>query len=268
MTLTENEHPDRVPAGAIARALRRGANVALDALMPPQCLSCGASIERHGSVCSACWSDLSFIAGAKRDVCGTPFELAGSAPVVVCGACARERPIYHRARAALRYDDPARRLILAFKRGDRTEIAPLLATWLRHSGRELLEDVDVLVPVPLHRWRLFQRRYNQAALLAAALGGQCGRRVLPEGLVRRRPTPSQSGHSRAGRWRNVAGAFAVGKRYADVIFERNIVLVDDVLTTGATVTACVRCLLDAGARRVDVLTVARVVRDHGEIGRH
>ena len=236
--------------------------------MPPQCLSCGASIERHGSVCSACWSDLSFIAGAKRDVCGTPFELAGSAPVV-CGACARERPIYHRGpgRTSLRRSSPT--------------IDPRFQTRRSHGNRaaargpgfgtvagNFSKTSTSWFPFLSIAGALFQRRYNQAALLAAALGGQCGRRVLPEGLVRRRPTPSQSGHSRAGRWRNVAGAFAVGKRYADVIFERNIVLVDDVLTTGATVTACVRCLLDAGARRVDVLTVARVVRDHGEIGRH
>ena len=127
-------------------------------------------------------------------------------------------------------------------------------------------DAELLIPVPLHRWRLFQRRYNQAALLANALAKQCGLRALPEGLVRTRATPTQTGRSRDGRRRNVQGAFAIGKRCRDVICDRHIVVVDDVMTTGATVSACARCLTEAGARRVDVLTVARVIRNDSDGG--
>ena len=228
-------------------------------LMPPQCMSCGASIEQHGGLCASCWSDLSFIAGSLCDICGTPFELAAN-PGAVCAACVQDPPVYRHARAALRYDDPARHLILAFKRGDRTEVAPLLATWLERAGRELFEDVDYLIPVPLHRWRLFQRRYNQAALLAIALAKRRKVGILPDGLVRKRSTRSQTGLTREGRHRNVRDAFELGKHGANVVSGRNLVLIDDVMTTGATVSACARRLTQAGAKRIDVLTVARVVR--------
>ena len=182
----------------------------------------------------------------------------------VCAACLRARPVYHRARSALRYDEAARRLILSFKRADRTELAPLLATWLHHAGQALLEDADFLVPVPLHRWRLFQRRYNQAGLLAHALGARCNITVLPDKLVRKRATGSQAGLTRVRRRRNVRGAFDIDDRATDIVAGRNLVIIDDVMTTGATVSACAQRLIKAGARRIDVLTVARVVRENDE----
>ena len=250
-------------AEILQRRLARWAGKALDFLIQPQCLSCGTSIERHGGLCAPCWSDLSFIAGSLCARCGTPFELARGNDAV-CGACVRDPPVFDRARAALRYDDAAKRLIVTFKRADRTEIAPLLARWTFTAGGDMLADADWLVPVPLHRWRLFWRRYNQSSLLANALGRQSGVGVLHQGLVRTRFTPSQSSLSRVARLSNVAGAFAVGKGAVDTIPGSRVVLVDDVMTTGATVSACGRQLVDAGAARVDVLTVARVVRDGGD----
>ena len=261
--MTIERHSGTRGQWSLNRWLGRAGEIALDLLMPPQCLNCSASIERHGGVCAPCWSNLSFIAGSLCATCGTPFELA-TGDDAVCGACIRDHPVFDCARAALRYDDAARRLVLAFKRADRTEIAPLLARWMRAAGADMLADAHWLVPVPLHRGRLFWRRFNQAALLAIALGKQSGVPVLHRGLMRTRPTPSQAGLSRESRHRNVSGAFAVGKGAANMISGARIVVVDDVMTTGATVSACARRLRDAGAMRVEVLTAARVVRDGGE----
>src|SRR5262249_27634825 len=141
---------------------------------------------------------------------------------------------------------------------DRTEAAPTFGNWLARAGTELTADADLIVPVPLHRWRLLLRRYNQAGLLAQALGRAVQRPVAPDLLVRRRRTPSQGGPGRTGRRRNVAGAFAVRPRRAGLVEGRRVLLVDDVHTTGATLGECARVLRRAGAAAVDVLTLARV----------
>ncbi len=189
--------------------------------------------------------------------CGFPFDFDLGAGAL-CGECARRLPPFHRARAVLRYDDGSRDLVIAFKHRDRTDAAPAYGAWMARAGAELLEDADLLVPVPLHRMRLIQRRFNQSALLAHALAARSGVACAPDALIRTRPTPSQGQFSRAARFRNVQGAFKV--RRAGDIGGRRIVLVDDVLTTGATASACARTLLRAGADSVDVLTLARVVR--------
>ncbi|MDP7667316.1 MAG: phosphoribosyltransferase family protein, partial [Rhodospirillales bacterium] len=157
-------------------------------------------------------------------------------------------------------DDASRRLVLAFKHADRTDAAPAFAEWMARAGAELLADGHVIAPVPLHWTRLFRRRYNQAALLAAALGAKAGVPVAHELIVRRRRTPSQGGLGPSARRRNLAGAFAAAPKGADAIADRRVLLVDDVFTTGATARACSRALLGAGAAAVDVLTLARVVR--------
>lgn len=158
------------------------------------------------------------------------------------------------------YNDTSRRLILAFKHADRTDSAPAWGDWLARAGAELLADADFLVPVPLHRRRLMSRRYNQAALMAQALGRKSGLPVLVDTLICTRSTPSQGKMSRTQRERNVAGAFAVRESRQPAVKDARIVLIDDVMTTGATLTACVRPLLRAGAGRVDALTLARVIR--------
>jgi ComF family protein len=170
----------------------------------------------------------------------------------------RDRPDFDRARAVFKYDDSSRGLVLGFKHGDRIHGAPAYGRWLRRAGAELLADADLLIPVPLHWTRLFARRYNQAALLAHAIRAAGGPSVAPDWLLRRRRTPSQGHRNRTGRAENVRGAFAL--RRGRSVAGRRIVLIDDVFTSGATVGECARVLRRAGAARVDVLTLARVVR--------
>jgi ComF family protein len=191
--------------------------------------------------------------------CGYPFELM-PAETPYCGACLQRRPVYDRARAAMAYDEGCRDLVLGFKHADRTEGAPAYAAWMARAAADLLDETDVIVPVPLHRWRLLRRRYNQAALLANALGKRERVPVAPDALVRKRNTPSQGAMTTDGRWRNVRGVFALRPAARRHIADRRVLLVDDVMTTGATLEACARTLKKAGAAGVDVVTLARVVR--------
>ena len=240
-----------------AQGLRRGALAVFDLLLPPRCLACGVTVSTPGAVCVECWRALRLISAPMCAACGFPFDYDLGAGVL-CGECAGRAPPFGRARAVLRYDDASRDLVIAFKHRDRTDAAPTFGTWMARAGAELLDDADLLVPVPLHRMRLIRRRFNQSALLAHALAGRTGVACAPDALIRTRPTPSQGGLNRAQRLRNVQGAFKV--RRAGDMKDRRIVLVDDVLTTGATASACTRVLLRAGAASVDVLTLARVVR--------
>lgn len=227
----------------------------LDALMPPQCLACNKAVGAPGSLCPTCFSQLNFVASPVCEVCGVPLEpLAGDG--LLCGACVRELPVFNRARAVFLYEDASRPLVLKLKHGDRTDTAVHLARWMKRSGLDLIEDCDVIVPVPLHRWRLLVRTYNQSTLLANALGKLSGTSVNATVLTRTRATRNQGGLNRKARRRNVARAFTV--RQASEVKGKKILLVDDVLTTGATANACAKALLDAGAVRVDVLVLARV----------
>lgn len=243
--------------GAAAPRLTGAGRWLLDAILPPRCLGCGCVLEGEGGLCSACWPGVSFLAAPWCALCGHPFPYA-MGDGALCGACTAAAPPY-RARAVMAYDDGARPLVLGFKHGDRTHAATVFGAWLARAGREFATEADLLVPVPLHPWRLFLRRYNQAALLAWALGQAWQCPVVPDVLARRRATPSQGGLSRQGRFRNVEGAFQVRERRVAAVRDARIVLVDDVMTTGATAAACARALLQAGAARVDVVTLARVV---------
>ncbi len=242
------------------QAVRMLAGV-LDLVLPPRCLACGAAVESQGRLCAACWRSLTFLGPPQCRLCGYPLPHAQpDAPL--CGRCAVGPPAYDRARAALRYDEGARSLILAFKHADRTDIAPAFGRWLGHAGAELLADADLIVPVPLHRWRLLKRGYNQAAILARALARETGLLMIPDLLQRHRATPSQQTLSARARLANVtAGAFRTHPWHRRRAVGRRVVLVDDVLTTGATVGACTRVLRQAGVVQVDVLTLTRVVRD-------
>ncbi|MET4807615.1 ComF family protein [Limibacillus sp. MBR-115] len=232
---------------------------AVDLLLPPRCFSCGVLVTQQGLLCHHCWSELDFVTDPQCFSCGLPFEY-DLGPKTRCAACLAQPPSFHRARALLRYDAAARRLLLPFKHADRTAAAPHFAAWMARAAPELLADCDLVAPVPLHWRRLWRRRYNQAALLAQALAAQAGVPCVPDLLVRTRATASQGHLSRSGRGRNVAGAFALKERYAANIEGARVLLVDDVLTTGATLEACTNSLIRVGAGRVDVLVMARVVR--------
>ena len=242
-----------------AAPIRRAGTVLLDALLPPRCLACAGPAGSHGAVCAACWNGLALLGAPCCARCGHPFEV-DPGPDALCGACLRTPPAFGRARAVMRYDEASRGLLLAFKHRDRTQAAPAFGRWMARAGAELLADADLLVPVPLHWTRLFARRFNQSALLAQAIGRVAGIAVAPDLLQRRRRTPSQGRLSRTDRAANVRGAFRAHPRRGRLARGRNVLLIDDVYTTGATVTACARVLRRAGAASVDVLTLARVVR--------
>ncbi len=239
--------------------VRRAAAAALGLLLPPRCLVCGGVVEGAGAVCAACWPGITFLGPPHCAACGYPFAF-DPGPGALCGSCAARRPSWRRARAVIAYDEASRAPVLAFKHRDRIDAAPAFGVWMARAGAELLADADVLVPVPLHRARLLRRRYNQAALLAQAIARASGVPAALDSLVRTRRTPSQGRLSPPARRRNVAGAFALRAGRAHLVADRRVVLVDDVMTTGATAEACTRTLLGAGAAAIDVLTLARVVR--------
>ncbi len=233
---------------------------ALDAVLPPLCLSCGAVVGEPGSLCPACWAAMEFLAAPLCDACGHPFDVdPGIGAAMLCAPCLAKAPPWGRARAVLRYDGASKPLILRFKHADRLEGAPAFARWMARAGADLLECAELVVPVPLHRWRLLARRYNQAAVLALALARLGGVPALPDALVRVRRTLPQGHMDRDQRRRNVSGAFAVPPRRRAQVAGRRVLLVDDVLTTGATAGECARVLRANGAAAVDVLTLGRVV---------
>ena len=241
----------------------RAARAAIDAVLPPQCLSCGAVTDTTGKLCPTCWSKITWLAAPLCQCCGVPLEFDpqnSTGEDLMCGACLRSPPAFARARAVFRYDDAGRGLVLAFKHGDRLHGAPAYGQWLARAGAELLADADIVAPVPLHWTRLAWRRYNQSALLANAAARVARRRSVPDLLVRTRRTVQQGDMGRAARRRNVHNAFRVGRPYIALVPGKRIVLVDDVLTTGATAEACVHALVQAGAAAVDLLALARVVR--------
>lgn len=212
-------------------------------------------MDRPGVIEPALWAELSFLAGPSCFHCGFPLQEEPGAEGV-CGACAGKAPAYDRARAALAYDDHARRLILDLKRGGRRDGLPVFARWMSQAGAELIERADIIAPAPMHWTRLAIRSFNQAAWLAQALAQSTGKPWRPEALRRVKRRKSQAGLSASERRRNVAGAIKAGTKLSGL----NVLVVDDVFTTGATLEACARALKRAGAAEVHGLTLARVVR--------
>jgi ComF family protein len=237
---------------------RAALGTALNTALPPLCASCRTPLGNLGGLCPACWSRVSFIAPPYCERLGIPFAYDPGPGILSMEAIA-DPPAYGRARAAVRYGDVARDLVHRLKYGDRLDLATSMGRWMARAGRELIDDADALVPVPLHWQRLWGRRFNQAAALAKAAAADTGVPVLTTALRRMRATSQQVGLSRSARAMNVQGAFAVTEDGGATIYGKRLVLVDDVLTSGATVDACARALLRAGARNVDVLVFARVV---------
>lgn len=234
----------------------------LDTVLPPRCPFTGEIVDRNGMVSAEAWAKLSFIAEPVCAACGFPFEFALPAfsGEALCGPCLMQRPVFNAARSALVYDDASRDLILSFKHGDRLESVTVMIPWLIQAGAKMIAEADLIVPVPLHRWRLLARRYNQAALIGAALGKKTNLQFSADALLRIRATPTQ-GHLNADeRRKNVRHAFAVSEKRKGLVEDKSILLIDDVYTTGSTVEECAKALQAAGAKKVDVLTVARVVR--------
>lgn len=238
---------------AIRGLLGRALNVAL----PPLCPSCREPVGGDG-LCPTCWARLSLIAPPYCERLGIPFAFDAGPGVLSMEAIA-DPPAYQRARAAVRYDEVARSLVHALKYGDRLDLAPTMGRWMARAGRELLDDTDALVPVPLHWRRLWARRFNQSEHLAKAVAQGHGVAVADAALKRVKATAQQVGKTRTERASNVQGAFRVPPERRAEVAGRKLVLIDDVLTSGATVDACARALLRAGAQRVDVLVFARVV---------
>jgi len=244
------------PVKRAAEAVRAVLRTALDLALPPLCPACREPIEGRG-LCPACWSKLSFITRPYCERLGIPF-VYDPGPGILSMEVIADPPAYHRARAAVRFDDISRALVHGLKYGDRLELAPMMGRWISHAGRELLAEADVLVPVPLHWRRLWARRFNQSAMLAAAISAESGVPIAAAVLKRVKPTVQQVGLSRSERAQNVQGAFRVSPEGKPAVVGRRLVLVDDVLTSGATVDGCARALLRAGAASVDVLIFARV----------
>ena len=230
---------------------------ALDVALPTLCPASREPVGGDG-LCAPCWSKLALISPPYCERLGIPFAYDPGPGVLSMEAIANP-PAYHRARAAVRYDDIARTLVHALKYGDRLDLAPTMGRWMARAGRELLDSADALIPVPLHWRRLWARRFNQSALLAKTIAQHSGVAVADSALKRVKATAQQVGLSQAQRAENVQGAFRVPSECTAEVTGRRLVLVDDVLTSGATSDACARALLRAGAHSVDLLVFARVV---------
>lgn len=237
-----------------------------ETLFPPSCPTCGNETAVARTLCAACWRDMAFLDARGCRHCSRP--IPGLSPDdpdpagEVCEECLRHPPAWVRGRAAFRYEGPGRRLVLGLKHGDRLDTVPMLGSWLLRAGRPLVDDADLIAPVPLHWTRRLKRRANQSAELARWLAGASGKReaYAPRLLLRMRRTASQDGKNRAGRVANVEGALRLGYGAGEMA-GRRVLLIDDVLTTGATLDAAARLCLRGGARAVDILVLALVARD-------
>ena len=252
----EAERSRSLPA-ALTSGLRRLAQSLADAVVPPVCLSCQTPLAAHNALCPECWSQISFIRPPLCDRLGIPLPFDTGGAMISAAASARP-PVYQRARAVAAYDGVMRRLVHDFKYHDRHDVRRLFGRWLRDAGSEILGSADLIVPVPLNRMRLMRRRFNQAAILGGELTRLTGVAQVPTALLRVKATRTQVGLTYDQRRQNVRGAFVVRPGDLARISGRRVVLVDDVITTGATAEACAKVLLKAGAASVDVLALALV----------
>ncbi|ACB78561.1 competence protein F [Methylorubrum populi BJ001] len=246
---------------AVRDGVRRLASAAIGLVYPPTCVACGGATGQPHALCAACWRGLRLIERPYCERLGTPFALdLGIGSLLSPGAIA-EPPVFGRARAVAIYDGTARDLVHRLKYGDRLDLARTMGRMMASAGREVLDEAELILPVPLHGLRLWRRRFNQSALLARAIGEIAGKPCELHALVRVKATRPQVGLTRAQRAANLQGAFRVADRARLRIAGRRLLLIDDVSTTGATGNAAARVLLRAGAAGVDLLTFATVARD-------
>ena len=248
------------PAGRVLSLSRNLARAALGLLYPPACIACGAATGEAHALCAGCWAGIRFIERPYCERLGTPFAV-DYGPGLLSPAALADPPVYRRARAVAQYDDTARALVHRLKYGDRLDLAPALGRMMARAGAELLAETEIVVPVPLHRERLWRRRFNQAMALARAVAAGSGVAADPFLLARVKRTQSQVGLTKAQRAENLQGAFRVPTEARGRLKGKRVLLVDDVLTTGATANAASRALLRGGAASVDVLAFARVVAE-------
>ena len=238
----------------------------VDLVYPPRCALCGTGVDRQGGLCITCWSELIIPSEPSCASCSRPIR-SGKVESI-CAPCMQHPPAHSGIAAATIYSEPSRKLILAFKHGGKIGLAPHLARLIdaRLLEKDKSSERTLIVPVPLHRWRLWKRGYNQAALLASELAKLGRGKLVVDGLVRSKPTPTLGGLGRRARERTLKGAITVNPRRAELLQSRDVILVDDVLTSGATTDACVKALLKAGAHSVRIACFARVLEEEMEPG--
>ena len=252
----EIDAPAQAPPALLARWLAH----LLDALYPPTCLACSAATTGHDGLCAACWRQMAFISEPVCDRLGIPLPFQSVGPALSLAALSHP-PVFGKARAVALYDGVARDMVHRLKYGDQLQLARPMARWMSRSGQALIEDCDVIVPVPMHGLRLLQRRFNQAATLAGEVARLSGKPLLTQALRRVKRTKPQPGLSRTQRADNLQGAFRADGREAFRLAGQRVLLIDDVLTTGATGNVCAHALLRCGAKKVDLLCFACVAID-------
>ncbi len=234
---------------------------AVNAVFPPDCISCGAAVETEFGLCPDCWSETGFILGAACDSCGTPLPGVDPEPNLKCDECLAIARPWSKGRAVLTYSGTGRKLVLALKHGDRADVARAAGVWLARKAEDLIDANTVIVPIPLHWWRLFRRKANQSALLAQALANETHAFIMPDGLKRVRATTSQDGKGRTERFENLRDAIQPHPKRAHFLSGKTVLLVDDVMTSGATFAAATQACYDADAENVHVIALARVAKD-------
>ena len=240
-----------------SNTINKAYRLCLDFLLPPRCLGCHQLIQDPLALCGQCWKSLSFLKSPQCFRCGFPFDFSENEDEHICAQCLKNPPPFDRGRSIVRYDDGSKHLLLKFKHGDHTEFAPLFTQWFLQTSQDFFEEIDLIIPVPLHPWRLLKRQYNQAALLARMLSFATHIPWSGEILVRKKSTVSQGHLSFKARHRNVKNAFFCSPEWKKRLSYSHCLLIDDVWTSGATIHACCETLLRSGSEKVSVLTIAR-----------